>query len=191
MAEIEGLVRRLREGNDKAKTEAAQMLGDLAWFGDNRATIVEAGGIPPLVDVLRDGSMGAKEEAVSALFVLAYNHDDNKVLIADAGGIPLLVELVRDGRTGSNPAAGALQDIARNNDANAVAIAATVGLEALVQLARRGNATVDGHWVVWNAALPAKRKAALVVAALLRDCVPVEARSQVRDLVRGVIGPYL
>ena len=68
-----------------------------------------------------------------------------------------------------------------------------VGLEALVQLARRGRVTYNVFHgpVVRNAGVPAKRKAALVVAALLRACVPVEARSQVRDLIRSVIGPYL
>ena len=39
----------------------------------------------------------------------------------------------------------------------------------------------------------AKRKAALVVAALLRGRVPVDARSRadVQDVIRAVIGPYL
>ena len=51
--------------------------------------------------------------------------------------------------------------------------------------------TVNNRSIVENAALPAKRKAALVVAALIRTCVPDEKRSQVRDLIRAVIGPYL
>ena len=53
--------------------------------------------------------------------------------------------------------------------------------------------TVDDELLLRNANVPAKRKAALVVAALLRDCVPVEARSRadVQDVIRGVIGPYL
>ena len=74
-----------------------------------------------------------------------------------------------------------------------VAVATAVGLEALVQLVRRGRVTVDNQSVVSDAALPAKRKAALVVAALLRACVPEEVRSRadVQDVIRGVVGAYL
>ena len=70
-------------------------------------------------------------------------------------------------------------------------IALAIGLEALVQLARRGRATVDSQSL--RVGVPGKRKAALVVAALLRACVPVEVRSRadVRDVIRGVVGPYL
>ena len=53
--------------------------------------------------------------------------------------------------------------------------------------------TVDSRSVVSDAGIPAKRKAALVVAALLRACVPGEVRSRadVQDVIRGVIGAYL
>ena len=128
MAEIEGLVRALREGDDAAKAAAARRLGWLAFKNrTNKAAIAEAGGIPPLVDLQRHGWVTAGE---------------------------------------------VLLDIAHNNDVNAVAIAMTVGFDALVELARRGSVTVNNASVVSNAALPAKRKAALVVAALLDDCVP-------------------
>ncbi|KAH8057583.1 hypothetical protein JL722_6666 [Aureococcus anophagefferens] len=187
MAEIEGLVRALREGDDAAKAAAARRLGDLAYTSiANKAAIAEAGGIPPLVELLRDGSANAKALAVSALNILAYNNT-NRVLIAAAGGIPLLVELLRDG--GANAKWLALRNLAVNNDANRVAIAAAVGLEALVQLARSGHVTVDNWDLVHDAGVPAKRKAALVVAALLRDYVP-EFKSAPRD-IKTVIASYL
>ncbi len=88
-------------------------------------------------------------------------------------------------------AATTLGILASNNDNHAVAIAAAVSLGSLVQLARRGRVTVDERWIMRSASIAAKRKAALVVAALLRTCVPDEARGQVRELIRGVIGPYL
>ncbi|KAH8076201.1 hypothetical protein JL721_192 [Aureococcus anophagefferens] len=163
MAEIDGLVRALREGDDAAKTAAAGALGHLAWIYDaNRAAIAAAGGIAPLVELLRDGSAEDKACAAWALRNLACDNAANKVLIVEAGGIAPLVELLRHG----SMAAYALGTLADNNDANAVAIALTVGFDAV-------------------------RKAALVVAALLRACVPDEARGQVRELIRGVIGPYL
>ena len=132
MAEIEGLVRALREGDDAAKFAAAEALRYLAWLTSaNKVAIAEAGGIPLLVELLRDRSADAKQQAVVALLSLA-----------------------------------------RNNDANAVAIAAAVGLEALVELARGGRVTVDHSVVCDSGSAGSKRKAALVVAALLRDCVP-------------------
>jgi vacuolar protein 8 len=188
------LVELLRDGSADAKLEAATALCELAWDDDNPVLIAEAGGIPPLVELLRDGSADAKCDAAMALNYLAYNYDASRVLIADACGIPPLVDLLRDASADTKlSAAQALRSLARNNDANAVAIAAAVGLEALVQLARGGSVTVDDESLVSDAALPAKRKAALVVAALLRACVPAEARSRadVQDVIRGVIGAYL
>ena len=72
--------------------------------------------------------------------------------------------------------------LAHNNEDNAVATALARGrVEAIVELARRGSVTIRTKlWgnqgivdlvVVQNAGAGAKRKAALVVAALFRDCV--------------------
>ena len=193
MAYIAGLVRALREGDDAAKTAAAYALGHFAWpsweNGANKAAIAEAGGIAPLVELVRDGSADVKRWAAAALRTLACRYAANQVLIAEAGAIAPLVELLRNRRGPRAHAAFALGNLARNNDANTVAIAATIGLEALVQLARRGSVTVENGWVrvVSNPGLPAKRKAALVVAALLRACVP---DSVPRD-IKAVIGSYL
>ena len=191
MAEVEGLVRALREGDDVAKAAAAWALGDLAYDEDDQVVIAAAGGIPPLVDLLRDGSAEVQNQAAWALKSFTFTSDAAN-LVAAAGGIPPLVELLRDEHatwhTGAKSEAfWALHSLARNNDANAIAIAAAVSLEALVQLARRGRVTVENQWVVRDAALPAKRKAALVVAKLVSACVP---DSVPRD-IKAVIVSYL
>ncbi|KAH8053790.1 hypothetical protein JL722_9269 [Aureococcus anophagefferens] len=227
MAEIEGLVRALREGDDAAKLAAARRLRKTSHNSDaNRVLIAEAGGIPPLLELLRDGSAEAKKAAMGALESLACN-DANKVAIAETGGIAPLVELLRDGSAEAKEEAAWLlwyvagdnnggnkvliprsrwRGIAVFNDANAVAIAAAVGLEALVQLARRGRVTVESgcEWLIVpgvgdvtvserlvlpaGTGIPAKRKAAaLVVAALLGDCVP----DSVPREIKALIGSYL
>ena len=189
---IPPLVELLRDGCAEAKWSAALALSVLASANDaNRVLIVEADGIPRLLELLRDGSVEGKRSAARVLCHLTSN-DAARVAIAEAGGIPLLVDLLRSGNTPLS-AAAALRYLAHNNDANAVAIALAVGLEALVELARGGEVIVDDRPVVCHAGLPAKRKAALVVAALIRDCVPVKVRNQtwVRYLIRSVIGPYL
>ena len=192
MAEIEGLSWYFcGEGVD-----AATSLGSFACIdAANAVAIAWAGrsGIPRHVDLLRDGSAYAKLLAARTLGHLACRDYDNQRRIVAAGGIPPLVDLLRDGSAdAASSAAWALHYIAYNNDGNAVAIAAAVGLEALIQLARRGRATVDKRSRnELRVGVPGKRKAALVVAALLRACVPDEARGQVQDVIRDVIGPYL
>ncbi|KAH8044622.1 hypothetical protein JL722_14594 [Aureococcus anophagefferens] len=175
MAENEGLVRDLREGDDAAQTAAARAVDSLTSWDNfaNKVAIAEAGGIPPLVELLRDGSADAKAAAALALRRLAYDNAANQASIAETGGIPQLVQLLRDGSAGAKEwAAYALYHLADSNDANAVAIAVAVGFDALVQLARDGRVTIGYRSLVPNAGVPAKRKAALVVAALLRDYVP-------------------
>ena len=185
------LVELLRDGSAEAKLTVARALHFLTfphYAAGNRVLIAEAHGIPPLVALLRDGNADAKLEAAAALRYLAYNAA-NKVLIAEAGGIPLLVDLMRDRSTtdANQWAACALRHLARNNDANQVAIAAALSLEALVELVRRDRVIFEGNTLFSNAGGPAKRKASLVVAALLGGCVP----DSVPRVLRAVIGSYL
>ena len=62
----------------------------------NKAAIASAGGIPPLVSLVRDGSTaGERQYAAGALRNLA-GSAANKEIIASAGGIePLVALLVR------------------------------------------------------------------------------------------------
>jgi vacuolar protein 8 len=183
------LVELVRDGSADAKWHAARVLGHFPLGNDaNGILVAEAGAIPPLVELLRDGNAVAKASAAWALCNLARGNDANKVLIAAAGAIVPLFELLRDGHAAVKMQAGsALLSLAINNDANAVAIAAAVGLDALVQLARSGKVTDDNVTVVHDAGVPAKRKAALVVATLLRDSVP----DSVPDEMKALIAPYL
>ena len=190
MAEIAQHVRALREGDDAAKTAAARELGSLAWNNNaNQVAIAEAGGIPPLVELLRDGSAEAKYQAASALGEVQCNNNANRVLIVEASGIPPLVDLLRDGSNldAKQWATCALRHLGRNNDANQVAIAAALSLEALVELVRRDRVIFEGNTLFSNAGGPAKRKASLVVAALLGGCVP----DSVPRVLKAVIGSYL
>ena len=93
---IEGLVRALGEGDDAAKAAAALALCRLAFIG-NPVAIAEAGGIPLLVELLRDGRAAGKLEAARALSWVACHDANYRVLIAEAGGIPPLVDLLRNG----------------------------------------------------------------------------------------------
>ncbi|KAH8061477.1 hypothetical protein JL722_4104 [Aureococcus anophagefferens] len=90
---------------------------------DNAVLIAEAGAIPLLVELLRDGTASGKEKSARALCSLAGNNRANQVQIVAAGAIPPLVELLRDGSAEAKlQAATALCYLAFNND-NKVAIA--------------------------------------------------------------------
>ena len=90
---------------------------------DNKVAIAEAGGIPQLVALLRDGTDAQKASAAVALCQLAVI-DDNRIPIAKAGGIPLLVALVREGTDKQKEhAALALSALAYQCADNQIAIA--------------------------------------------------------------------
>ena len=59
------------------------MVSVLVFNNDNKVAIAKAGGIPPLVALVRDGNAAQKEYAADALQNLA-DDDDNEVLIAKA-----------------------------------------------------------------------------------------------------------
>ena len=187
---IPPLVELLRDGSAEAKGKAALALTVLMENIDNRILVAQAGGIPLFVELLRVSY--CKCCAASALFNLARGNVANKVLIAEAGAIPLLVDFLHEGTADAKHwAPKPLRSLAINNDANAVAIAAAVGLEAFVELAQRGSVSVFETPVLDNAGVAAKREAALVVAALLGDCVPDSARGRVPYEIKAAIVSFL
>jgi len=96
------------------KREAAGTLERLADNALNRYAIREAGGIPPLVELVKSGSDAEKVKAAGALRNLADNNA-NRDAIREEGGIPPLVALVRSGSPAQKKkAAGALERLADN-----------------------------------------------------------------------------
>ncbi|KAK7239659.1 hypothetical protein SO694_00028367 [Aureococcus anophagefferens] len=133
------LVELLQSGGEGARC-AAGALVYLAWNDDNKVAIAAAGGIAPLVELVRSGCADAKGSAARALANLASGNADNQVAIAAAGGIAPLVDLLRDGCVdGKGAAAHTLQILARNNADNKVAIAAAGAIAPLVALMRSGR----------------------------------------------------
>ena len=165
--------------------DAAGALWTHAHLNDAmKVAIREAGAIPLLVELLESWrSADARRYAAGALANIAHENAENKIAIREAGAIPPLLALVEFGGTYSRPMSeDALRMLTHNNEDNAIATALARGrVEAIVELARRGSVTIRTKlWgnqgivdlvVVQNAGAGAKRKAALVVAALFRDCV--------------------
>ena len=88
---IKELVGMLVDSEASAQEQAAAALANLASeTAENRVSIVDAGGISPLLKLLENGSPLAKENSMAAIAKLAYNSETIQRNIAAAGGIPLL-----------------------------------------------------------------------------------------------------
>lgn len=81
------------------KQKAVRALHGLARNNDvAKQTIGREGGIPPLVEILKSGSLLHKLTAVSTLVTLARNNTDNRILItAETIGIKELTESTHEG----------------------------------------------------------------------------------------------
>ena len=94
---IKQLVGMLNAGGDdevalSGAQQAAAALANLARESvDNRTSIVEAGGIAPLLTMLNSGTMAGKENTMQAIMQLANRSRTNQEAIVAAGGIPILV----------------------------------------------------------------------------------------------------
>ena len=144
-SEVRQLVEQLR--GPIGLTEAAALaLCNLNREYSNQVAFAEAGGIPPLVAMARDGTDQQKMWAAAVLESLTVTHSGtvntaNQAAIAKADGIAPLVAIVRGGKEGpTEKAARALQRLAYENVDNQAAIAKAGGIDALVALARGGMA---------------------------------------------------
>ncbi|KAE8731429.1 hypothetical protein F3Y22_tig00002840pilonHSYRG01318 [Hibiscus syriacus] len=68
-------------------------------LNENKVTTAFGNGIPPLVDLLQNGTTGGKRDAVTALFSLSLKHL-NKERAIEAGIVPPLLELLEDKNQG-------------------------------------------------------------------------------------------
>ena len=88
---IKQLVDMLAENGSSAQESACAALANLASdSAENRGSIVEAGGIAPLLSIIEQNTK-AKEASLKAISKLAYKSESIQSAITAAGGIPLLV----------------------------------------------------------------------------------------------------
>ncbi|KAL3688296.1 hypothetical protein R1sor_014605 [Riccia sorocarpa] len=93
-------------GNDFSPTvreRAVMHLRQLMSQGSSAysAAIINAGGVYPLVDLLRKGTAEARAAALAVLYNLSMNEENHSVILA-AGATPALVDLIRRGGLGWN-----------------------------------------------------------------------------------------
>lgn len=128
---------------EQAGGEAAAALANLARESeDNRKSIVDSNGIPPLLALLESTSSKAKENSISAIKELCRGSRENQAAVAKVGGIPKLVGVIThfSGTTIREAAsvqlcilaASAIEEMAKDNRKNQVAIAESGAIPPLV-----------------------------------------------------------
>ncbi|RLN92292.1 hypothetical protein BBJ28_00012145 [Nothophytophthora sp. Chile5] len=165
--ELASLLGVLLHGSDQEKEDGLVLCTSLATRGDGDA-LRDVGIVPPLVVLVRAGTVEQKHHSAFALGNLAANNEANCVEIAREGGISPLVALVRAGTDEQKQwAAFALGNLAANNEANCVAIARDGGISPLVALVRAGTDEQKHHAAYTLGNLAANNEANRV--AIARD----------------------
>ncbi|GLC46208.1 hypothetical protein PLESTB_001535300 [Pleodorina starrii] len=171
---IPRLVRMLDSPDEEQQGRAANILNGLeilAGNAANRVSIVEAGGIGRLVQLLSSSDGDVQESAVEALGTLALDAA-NQVAIAEAGAIPRLAQLLLKKKIG----AMALGNLACNAF-NQVAIAGQEGvIPKLVELLKDrsyGAWQREAAWALRNLALNAANQASIAEAGGIPPLVEI------------------
>ncbi|KAI3419492.1 RING-type E3 ubiquitin transferase [Psidium guajava] len=94
---IAGLVRLLREGTSPGKRDAATALINLAVYNVNKASVVAAGAVPLLIDLLMDDKAGITDDALALLTLLLDSREGLEEISKSRVLVPLLVDLLRFG----------------------------------------------------------------------------------------------
>lgn len=94
---IPALVRLLKEGNSDGKRDAATALCNLALYNANKASIVVAGAVALLIDLLTDDKAGITDEALQALSLVLGCSEGLQEIRKSRILVNLLIDLLRFG----------------------------------------------------------------------------------------------
>ena len=172
--DIPSLVKDLSSVNLDVQRKAAKKIRTLSKENpENRALILENGGLPAIISLVSYPDKKIQENTVTALLNLSID-ETNKVLIAKGGAIPLIIEVLKNGSVeGQENSAAALFSLSMI-DENKAAIGILGGIAPLVGLLRDGTirGKKDAATAIFNLILnhPNKLRAmeAGIVAALMK-----------------------
>ncbi|PAN22262.1 hypothetical protein PAHAL_4G007400 [Panicum hallii] len=172
--DIPSLVKDLSSVHLDVQRKAAKKIRTLSKENpENRALILENGGLPAIISLVSYPDKKIQENTVTALLNLSID-ETNKVLIAKGGAIPLIIEVLKNGSVeGQENSAAALFSLSMI-DENKAAIGILGGIAPLVGLLRDGTirGKKDAATAIFNLILnhPNKFRAmeAGIVPALLK-----------------------
>ncbi|CAK7325898.1 unnamed protein product [Dovyalis caffra] len=93
------LVGLLREGTAAGKKDAASALLNLSVYNANKASVVVAGAVPLLVEILMDDKAGITDDALALLALLLGCSEGLEEIRRSRVLVPLLIDLLRFGST--------------------------------------------------------------------------------------------
>ena len=134
---------RSRTGTNPAEVVIRSFVEALARLArSHRDAVREAGGISPLVTLLRSGSPEVQALTAAVLRDLALDNTTNRAAILKAGGLLELIEMVRKdaSKPAAGEAAGALRSLSNGYQLACTAIIESRGVEALVAMVAQGEA---------------------------------------------------
>lgn len=141
--DIPTIVKFVESGTDKQKADGAEAIWSLVGIRNinNKRLVREAGGIGPLIALVRSGTDVQKMWATSALMNLSAFNEENSNAIREAEGIEPLIALVRSGTEDQkDDAIGVLNNLSSSCD-NQIAIK----MDAPVFLNDTEATGVDGY----------------------------------------------
>ncbi|PIA32429.1 hypothetical protein AQUCO_04500199v1 [Aquilegia coerulea] len=94
---IPALVGLLKDGTTIGKRDAATALFNLAVYNANKASVVIAGAIPLLIELLMDDKAGITDDALAVLALLSGCSEGLEVIRENRVVVPLLIDLLRFG----------------------------------------------------------------------------------------------
>ncbi|TKY56890.1 U-box domain-containing protein 13 [Spatholobus suberectus] len=94
---IPALVGLLKEGTPIGKRDAATALFNLAVYNPNKASVVKAGAVPVLVELLMDDKAGITDDALAVLALLLGCSEGLEEIRNSRALVPLLIDLLRFG----------------------------------------------------------------------------------------------
>ncbi|KAL9680706.1 hypothetical protein QQ045_012485 [Rhodiola kirilowii] len=147
--------------NATIQVNAVASLVNLSLEKHNKAMIVGAGLVPPLIEVLRGGFPESQEHAAGALFSLSLE-EDNQTAIGVLGGLePLLNSLRSESDRTRHDSALALYHLSLNQS-NRVKLIKLGAIPILLNLLKSKNMTGRAILVLCNLALCTEGKSALL-----------------------------
>lgn len=187
---LEPIVKALREEVGKAQMEALEKLRILSKFSMvNRTRIAAAGGIDPLVRLLRSKSPEVVEQGVTALLNVSIN-EGNKGSIAAAGAIPLLIHVLRTGTGIARENAAATLFSLSRMDENKVTIGASGAIQPLVDLLINGSfrGKKDACMALFMLSIYSSNKSKIVRAGAVKQLVQlIDLSSPMLDKASAVL----
>ncbi|XP_021902543.1 U-box domain-containing protein 15 [Carica papaya] len=167
--EVSSLVEALSSCQLEVQRKAVKQIRMLSKENpENRVLVANAGGIPPLVQLLSYPDSRIQEDAVTALLNLSID-ETNKKLISGEGAIPAIIEVLEHGSVEARENSAAALFSLSMLDENKVTVGLSNGIPPLVDLLQNGTirGKKDAATALFNLSLNSSNKARAIDAGIV------------------------